>query len=230
MSHLKPLLTCLTILIIGFPLSTLAETAPEAALAKAHGLDEWSEVEVIEFIFVVNRKPPVSRSWSWNTKGQKVTRTVDGKAATIDLTSITSKKDKKVHQEFINDTFWFLFPFNIVWSNPTVSDTGAIEIEIDGEKVITTKLTALWPDGEGYTPGDAYDLFLTEDNKILAWTFRRENQEEGKFFIWKDYMQAGPIRYAANYFLEGTDKPMISIKNVRLRMTDNEEWMLPTPR
>lgn len=206
------------------------ETKPEVELAEAHGLKNWSDVEVIDFTFSVDGKKPVNRQWSWVVQDNTVTRTINGESFTIDLEAIETKEGKAVHKQFINDSFWFLFPFSIVWSNPEVTDEGAVEIEIDGEKVAANKLTAVWPSDEGYTPGDAYDLFVDEDHTVLGWIFRRGNAPEGKFFAWKDEMQAGPIRFTGGYYPEGSEKPMISMVDVRIKLAGNDEWMLPVPR
>ena len=37
----------------------------------------------------------------------------------------------------------------------------------------TTVITVKYPDTGGYTPGDAYDLYLDENYMITMWIYRR---------------------------------------------------------
>lgn len=224
------ILSIAALCLLGFPVVATADEKPEITLANAHGLKHWDNVDVIEFTFFVDREPAVERSWRWDVKDQKVTLTVAGESSVLNLESIESEEAKKVHQQFINDSFWLLFPFNVVWSNPKVTDGGTTEQGLDGKMVQVRKLTALWPADEGYTPGDAYDLFIGEDQKILCWIFRKGNSPQGKLFIWENEMQAGPIRFTEHYLPAGADKPMISMRDVQVKMVGNDEWMLPVPR
>jgi hypothetical protein len=204
--------------------------SPELELAQAHGLEDWPNVEALEFTFQVNREPPVVRHWRWDVSGNQVTQTINGSSHTIQLDAFEGEKDTKVHSQFINDKFWLLFPFSIVWSAPTVTDHGKVEIEISGQMVEVQKLTALWPNEGGYTPGDAYDLFIADDAEILGWTFRRANAPEGKFFAWKDEVQLGMLRISQSRYLEGSDEPLIELKDLRLKVAGQTNWIEPTAR
>lgn len=203
------------------------EQKPAVELANAHGLQSWPEVEQIEFTFQVNRTPPVIRHWHWNVSTGEVTRTSGGEAHTIQVDALSGEKETEVHSQFINDTFWLLFPFSIVWSNPEVTDHGRVDLEIGGETVEARKLTALWPSEGGYTPGDAYDLFIADDYEILAWTFRRSNAPEGKLFIWKDEVELDMLRISQGRYLEGSEEPFIELKDLRLKRVDEEDWTEP---
>jgi len=201
--------------------------SPKLELANAHGLQEWPNVEAIEFTFQVNREPPVVRHWRWDINEGQVTRTIDGNSHTIQLNALEGEKDTEAHSQFVNDKFWLLFPFSIVWSAPTVTDHGEVEIEISREIVKVQKLTALWPNEGGYTPGDAYDLFIAEDDEILGWAFRRANAPEGKFFAWKDEVKLGMLRISQSRYLEGSDEPLIELKDLRLKIAGQTNWIEP---
>lgn len=224
MKSLKISLALLTLLSALQICNLNASESPEQILAKAHGLNEWNQVETLEFTFHVNKKPPVNRHWQWNVKEESVTRTIGEKSQTVQLNALNGKDDTQVHKQFINDTFWLLFPFSIVWSSPSVTEHGAAEVEIDGESVTTQKLTATWPAGEGYTPGDAYDLFLTEDNTILGWTFRKANAPKGKFFAWKEPVDLGPIRIYKSYSPAGSATPLIEMRDLRIKLSGDDNW------
>lgn len=220
---MKQLISTLTLFLTtsGLLLSNLsASESPELRLAKAHGLEEWEQVETLEFTFYVNRNPPVSRHWQWNVKDKLVTRTIDEKTVTIQLEALAEKADAEVHKQFINDSFWLLFPFSVVWSSPAVTVHGTEKIEIEGKTVGSQKLTATWPQDEGYTPGDAYDLYLSADDTILAWNFRKGNAPQGKFFTWKDPVELGPIKVYKSYYTGGRETPLIEMRDLKVKLLD----------
>ncbi|MEM6899781.1 MAG: hypothetical protein AAF583_08430 [Pseudomonadota bacterium] len=191
-------------------------------LANAHGLSDWNNVETLQFTFYVAKEPPVSRTWLWDLSKDHVTRTIDGESHTIQLQNIEAgnKADTDVHKQFINDTFWLLFPFSIAWSSPEVTDHGEVTIKLGGETTELRKLTALWPSDVGYTPGDAYDIFVDEEQTILAWNFRKANRKKGRFFEWKDPKDLGPIRVYESYYREGETTPMIQMKDLKITLSD----------
>lgn len=157
-------------------------------------------------------------------KEEKVTCAIDGKSQAIQLSALEGKGDKQVHKQFINDTFWLLFPFSIAWSSPKVTKHGSEEIDINGKTVGSQKLTATWPTDEGYTPGDAYDLFLAEDNTILAWTLRKANAPQGKFFIWKNPKALGPIQVYQSYYPGDSKTPLIEMRDLKVKLSENGSW------
>ncbi|HAV14477.1 MAG TPA: hypothetical protein DCX06_13450 [Opitutae bacterium] len=193
------------------------------SIAEAHGLSSWESVESLEFTFYVNREPAVNRHWKWDVTQGVVTRTVDGNSATIELAAIGSEADEGVHRQFINDTFWLLFPFSVVWSGPAVSDHGTIALEIDGEQHDLQKVTALWASDVGYTPGDAYDLYLDKNLEIKGWTFRKANADEGKFFSWKQPVSLGPIKVYESYYLKNADEPFIEMRDLAIQFATSDK-------
>lgn len=85
---------------------------------------------------------------------------------------------------FINDKYWLLYPFQLAW------DTGyTYEVEEHVNAPISgtssTKLTIVYNNEDGYTPGDAYDLYLNDQYMIKEWTFRKGNGSEGRSFTWE---------------------------------------------
>lgn len=180
-----------------------AQSDPGVAVAERYGIGAWDEIQTLEFTFNAqspDKDTPSSRSWVWDVAGGNVTRTVDGKAVEIGLEAdIDQQTDawKAVHKQFINDSYWFLFPFQLVWSNPQITDDGAQPLPIGNG--VGTKLICQWPDagegGGGYTPGDAYDLYLGDDGLIQQWVFRRGGKAGGGGggHTWEDHQQLGPI-------------------------------------
>lgn len=210
--------TALSFAALLLPFHLSHAESPESQLADAHGLAAWESVESIEFTFYVDKEPPVNRAWRWDLNEKTATRTIDGASHTLQLDTLDGEKDAEIHQQFINDTFWLLFPFSIVWSSPEVTEHGSVEIIIEDSTVETQQLTVTWPSDEGYTPGDAYDLYLADDNTILGWTFRRANAPEGKFFRWSAPTQLGPLTVYPSYYLGDSTTPFIEMRDLDITL------------
>src|SRR5690606_1149011 len=144
-------------------------------IANAHGYENWKNVSKIEFTFNVDRNENHSeRSWSWEPKKDIVTFSADSTVVynrnDMDSTSI------KIDRSFINDKFWLLIPFQLVWDKGTsISEPVMAEAPISKSQM--HKITLTYPNEGGYTPGDAYDLFYNDDFLIKEWVYRRGNSE-----------------------------------------------------
>lgn len=139
-------------------------------IANAHGFENWKNVAEIAFTF--NGK----RSWIWKPKTSDVTYIMEGdtiryNTGTIDAT-IT-----KIDRGFINDKFWLLIPFQLVWDQDT-SFSEPIVTEAPVSKVQMNKITMTYPNQGGYTPGDAYDIYYGDDYIIKEWAYRKGNKPE----------------------------------------------------
>ena len=91
---------------------------------------------------------------------------------------------------FINDKFWLLAPFQLVWdTSATISETKMAEAPIS--KTELNLITLTYPNEGGYTPGDAYDIYYGNDYLIKEWVFRKGNSVEPSltttFENFKDY-------------------------------------------
>lgn len=77
---------------------------------------------------------------------------------------------------FINDKYWFLVPFQLVWdASATLSKPVKKESPLGKETL--DMITITYPSEGGYTPGDAYDIFYDENYLIKEWVFRQGNSE-----------------------------------------------------
>lgn len=169
-------------------------------LAVAYGVEQWPLFERLQFTFNVDRgpdQPGVARSWDWDIVGDTATRTVDGQSVTVEAVSaMDAPRDEaatQAHRQFINDSYWLLFPFQLAWSNPTVTEAGGAPLPIGEEPTPALKLICTWPDEGGYTPGDAYDLYLGNDGLIAQWVFRKGGAETGSPATWENHAKLGPI-------------------------------------
>jgi hypothetical protein len=56
------------------------------------------------------------------------------------------------------------------------------------------------PEAGGYTPGDAYDLFLDEGGRMVAWVFRKGGAPEPSLATtFEDWTRVGPLQIAADH-------------------------------
>jgi len=152
-------------------------------IAQAHGIDHWKNVNEINFTFNVDRgESHFERIWSWQPKGDYVISTINKDSITMYTRNIEEVKKANpkimdIDKGFINDKFWLLVPFQLVWdAGTTISKPTKEAAPIS--KTEMNKITLTYADQGGYTPGDAYDIFYSEDYLIKEWVFRRGNSEE----------------------------------------------------
>jgi hypothetical protein len=89
------------------------------------------------------------------------------------MDSLQVQADKR----FINDSFWLLSPFKLVWDKGvTISEEKNVIAPISGDTL--NKLTIHYSGDGGYTPGDAYDFYVSDDHLIKEWGYRGGNEEK----------------------------------------------------
>jgi len=147
-------------------------------IALKNGVLEWDNVQQIDFTFNVDRigKNVAKRSWSWKPKTNDVTMISATDTITYNRSSIDSTS-MRADQGFINDKFWLLAPYQIAWDKGTTIKIEDSVMSPMSQK-ISTKLTTVYGNDGGYTPGDAYDFYYGEDYKITEWVFRKGNDPE----------------------------------------------------
>jgi hypothetical protein len=165
----------------------IEQTVPEK-IAYAHGLKEWKNVEELKFTFNVDRDTThFERDWIWNIKKNEVTGSSEGDLVTYNRSEIDSTI-AKVDASFINDKYWFLAPFNLVWDKGSFSYEVTEAAEAPIAKTPMQKLTIVYTGEGGYTPGDAYDFYFGDDYVIKEWVFRKGNQAEASIATtWEEY-------------------------------------------
>ena len=168
-------------------------------VAEAYGFDQVDQVESLQYTWNVRVDSMTvrSRSWEWVLPSNSVRYTDSDTTVAYSL----AEKDNSledIDSRFVNDKYWLLFPFQLAWDTgyefETLPDQTA---PISGDKA--TKLTIIYNDTDGYTPGDAYDLYLNEDNMIQEWVFRRGNGENGRAMTWENVRDFGGIKIAMDH-------------------------------
>jgi hypothetical protein len=218
------------------PSASLAQEKPDIRhqIADAYGLSSWSQVEQIRYTFNVDagvRK--VARTWTWDTKNDKVTyEGPDGAGKPTKVTyaraSMPPDVVKDVDPHFINDQYWLFFPFHLVWDKDvTVEDKGMAADPTGKANGKVRKLTVTYPKTGGYTPGDMYDLFVRADNRVVAWNFHRGGEEKPTLTVtWADYKMAGPILISTDHRGTLQDKPFhLSFTDVAVKLAGASDFV-----
>lgn len=145
-------------------------------VANAYGHENWENVEEVKFSFVVNPgENERARQWIWNPQADEVTLDAEDNKITYKRSDL-SDEYIDTDRAFVNDSFWLLFPFHLVWDD--------IEFDVQENStspinnIATTKLIVKYPKEGGYTPGDKYEVYLDENYHILEWTYHPKGQEE----------------------------------------------------
>lgn len=141
-------------------------------VAKAYGMDSMPDMGKLSFTFNL-QKDTVSfaRNWVWDVKNNIVSLTTQTENITYKRDTIQSKEMKNIDAKFINDQYWLLFPMHAV-KDSGVSYTMKDSVYSPIGKNIGKMVTVQYNKGAGYTPGDAYDLYIDNNNLIKEWSYR----------------------------------------------------------
>ncbi|SHO61575.1 hypothetical protein [Algoriphagus zhangzhouensis] len=175
---------------------TLPDTFP-MKVAKAYGFENLDEVSSISYSWNVQRDSVnvFTRNWTWNIKEN----TVDYAGQDTSYSySLAADSLPPADKGFINDKYWAMMPFQLAWDTGyTFETTENVSSPIHGTN--TTKLTIVYGSGDGYTPGDAYDLYVDENYKLREWVFRRGNGAEGRPTTWENEQKVGPLTFITEH-------------------------------
>ena len=165
-------------------------------IAEANGLENFSDVKELQFTFNVKTNDTVrtSRQWTWQPKINRVTLTTPDSTVTYNHKT-EAVQHEWVDQRFINDQYWLLFPFHLVWDEMEWEHTQEATAPISGEQM--QRVTVKYPAGAGYTPGDMYEIYFGEDLMIREWVYLSGGSRENPFpATWEDYEDFDGIKIA----------------------------------
>lgn len=174
-------------------------------VAIANGFANWTNVNKINFTFNVDRENShFERSWSWAPK------TNDVVFMTREDTIVYNRKAvdtilAKTDAGFINDKFWLLAPYQLVWDKNGYTYEHEPKATAPMSKTPMQKLTVVYGNEGGYTPGDAYDFYFKDDFILKEWAFRKGNQEEPNMVTtWEGYKNFEGLNIATMH--QGADE------------------------
>ncbi len=155
-------------------------------IATAHGFDNFAKVKQLNFTFnvKVNDTLRSQRSWKWLPEQNKIELTEAGETFSYIKKDTLDEQATAADQKFINDTYWLLFPYQLMWSEFEFAFDQRATAPISQEQMQGLRVT--YSKDGGYTPGDTYHLYLSEELLLREWTY----QSAGGSTLtttWEDY-------------------------------------------
>ncbi len=165
--------------------SVTNEESITTKIADANGFENFEKVNQLYFTFNVKVNDTVrsQRSWKWYPKENKIELTEKGETFSYIKKDTLDEQAKVADQKFINDTYWLLFPYQLMWSDFNFEFNQTATAPISQQQM--QGLTVNYGDG-GYTPGDTYRLYLSDDLMVKEWTYESAG---GRTLTttWEDY-------------------------------------------
>ena len=233
------LLLCLGVLLVAG--TSRAQTRPPNVeqLAKTYGLDSYGQIDAVRYTFnldLPSLKVSLSRTWTWEPKTGQVTyesKDKDGKPVKVaynrnQLNSAPDNVKNEIEPGFVNDNYWFIFPFHVYWDTSavvTVKDKQKLPIGKGTAKLVSVKYPA---EVGGYTPGDTWDLYVGADGRIVQFIYHRGGPKKPSNVTttWAGYKKAGPLLVSTEHRGTADGAPAhIFFSNVAYKLAGSDAWM-----
>jgi hypothetical protein len=218
-----------------------AQTRPPIVeqLAKTYGLDSFGQIEAVRYTFniaIPSFKLNLSRSWTWEPKTGQVSyegKDKDGKPVKVtyvrsQLNSAPANVKDEIEPAFVNDNYWFIFPFHVYWdksANVEVKENQKLPIA----KGTATLVSVKYPEeAGGDTPGDTWDLFVGPEGRIVEFVYRRGGPKKPSNVTttWAGYKKAGPLLVATDHRGTADGAPAhIFFSNVAVKLVGSDTWV-----
>ena len=238
----RSMTTCFLVCGVLFLAATSrAQTRPPDVeqLAKAYGLDSWGQIDAVRYTFnldIPSLKLTLSRTWTWEPKTGNVTyetKDKDGKPVKVSynrsqLNSAPANVKDDIEPAFVNDNYWFIFPFHANWdtsANVTVKENQKLPIGKGTAKLVSVKYPA---EVGGYTPGDTWDLYVGKDGRVVEFIYHRGGPKKpgGVTATWAGYKKAGPLVVSTEHRGTADGAPLhLSLLNVAYKLAGSDKWM-----
>lgn len=156
-------------------------------IAYANGFKNFEDVNQVNFTFnvKVNDTMRTERSWKWFPKENKVELTEKGETFSYSKEGDLNEEETQIDQKFINDKYWLLFPYELIWSEFDFEYNRNAVAPISQEEM--HEITVKYADTSGYTPGDTYLIYFDEDDKMIReWTYQSAGGRSLST-TWEDY-------------------------------------------
>ena len=208
-----------------------SEMTIRQGIDNAYGVQYFPQVEQIQYTFNVKvGEEQISRFWIWEPKVNRVTfKGMDYRQSVTyyrhEIEKTASSALKKVDAWFINDNYWLLFPFHIVWDTEAkVEDVGRRELPIGSGRAECAVVTYSATDEE-YTPGDVYEVYLADDYRLLQWAYRRGGPDKpASIATWENHRRMGPLVVSLNH--RGADENFrVWFTGVGIKMSGADSWV-----
>ena len=200
-------------------------------VAEAYGIQNFDRVEKLRYTFNVQLPDKqVSRAWVWEPAMDRVT--FQGSAAQGEtLTYLRSELGQanenvtKVDAWFINDNYWLLFPFHMVWDTAAMVELSGGDQSLPIRKDQARRVVVSYPPSGGYTPGDVYELYVDDHGWVMEWIYRKGGSPTPtRVTTWEDHRKVGPIVIALDH--RGADgKFRVWFTDVAVQLKGRAGWL-----
>jgi len=131
-----------------------------------------------------------------------------------------------IDPDFLNDNYWLILPFHIVWdTEATVKDAGMQNLPL-GEGS-AEKVAVKYPSNGGYSRGDTWDLYLGPDGRIEEMAYRAGAPTKHVVIAtWAGYKKAGPLLVSLEHRGTNNGQPAhVLFSNVAVKLTGSNTWL-----
>ena len=224
-------------LLAAAPASAQERPAISGQIARTYGLDSFDQIEGIRYTFTADLGAfKLHRAWVWEPKTGRVSYDGKDKAGNpVKLTYVRSQlssqpavvKDE-IDPAFQNDQYWLLFPLHLSWDGSAkVEDRGKHKLPLG--KGSARQVVVTYPaEVGGYTPGDTWELFVGDDNRVREFIYRRGGSVKPSVVIasWTDYKKAGPLLISLDHRGTADGKPVrIFFSDVSVKLAGSNTWV-----
>jgi hypothetical protein len=224
-------------LLLILPEAYGAQQLPPIAeqMAKTYGLDSFNQVQGIRYTFNL-KLPGLTRSETWEWDPGTNTITYDGKdnsgnpvKVTYQRSQLSSQSDvvkKEIDPKFLNDQYWLVFPFHVVWDGATVTDEGMQKLPLG--KSSAELIRVKYRSDRGYTPGDTWDLYVGSDKRVKEMFYHRGGSTRPLAVIvtWAGYKKAGPLLFSTEHRGTADGKPVqLTFSDVSVKLAGSDAWL-----
>ena len=231
-------LLAFSILALILPVTSWAGQRPAIAeqMAKTYGLDSFGQIEGIRFTFDAELPGlKLSRSWEWNPKTDTVSyqgkdKTGKPVTATYQRSQLGSQSEAiktQIDPAFINDQYWLLLPFHLIWDgSATVTDHGMHKLPLGSGSA--KQVVMKYPSQGGYAPGDTWELYVGADKRVEQMVYRRGGSGKPGIVIakWDGHKKAGPLLISTDHHGTADGKPLrLSISDVSVKLAGSDHWI-----
>jgi hypothetical protein len=226
------------LLLSVLPATSWAQQRPPVAeqMAAAYGLSSFGKIEGIRFAFDATLPGiRLSRSWEWNPKTDTVS--YDGKDKAGKSIKVTYRRSQlgsqsdvvrnEIDPAFVNDQYWLLLPFHVIWDrSATVTDEGRHKLPMG--KASAERIVVKYPAEGGYAPGDTWELYVGANKRIEEMVYRRGGTQKPRLVIatWGAYRRAGPLLVSLDHRGTADGGPVrVWLSRVSVKLAGSKNWL-----
>ena len=227
----------LAVLVLAASSCSQKHSSVAEPIAKTYGIDSFGQIDAIRYTFNIDIPGLInfSHKWEWNPKTNTVTyegKDKDGNPmkVTYQRSQLSSQSDaikNQVDPAFVNDNYWVIFPFHAYWdTSANVQDKGMQPLPTGSgsAKLVSVK----YPSDIGYTPGDTWDLYVDNDNRVEQFVYHRGGPKKPSVVkaTWEGYKKAGPLLVSTEHRGTADSAPIhLFFSDVAVKLTGSDTWM-----